>query len=234
MYTFGCAEQGQLGRVPECFSSRGGRKGVSLILQPDVVRYRLKKGVLKPKFSDIFCGPYHTFAVTLEGVIFAWGLNNYGQLGAGDLQNRYQPEQLQKHWTKGEGGGLCSNEIFSIAGGQHHSVFAVGGKVYVCGRREYGRLGLGPESKEPNVPTEIPGVWGVTRVGVGGSCSFAVTESGQLLSWGMGTNLQLGTGTEEDVWNPTAVVGKKLENRLVASVSSGGQHTAILVRSDHE
>ena len=26
IYTLGCAEQGQLGRVPECFSSRGGRK----------------------------------------------------------------------------------------------------------------------------------------------------------------------------------------------------------------
>ena len=28
VYTVGCAEQGQLGRVAECFSQRGGRKGM--------------------------------------------------------------------------------------------------------------------------------------------------------------------------------------------------------------
>ena len=44
LYTLGCAEQGQLGRVPECFSSRGGRKGTSLLLRPDIVRFRVKKG----------------------------------------------------------------------------------------------------------------------------------------------------------------------------------------------
>ena len=53
IYTLDCAEQGQLGRVPECFSSRGGRKGTSLLLRPDIVRFRVKKGAGKPKFSDV-------------------------------------------------------------------------------------------------------------------------------------------------------------------------------------
>ena len=30
--TTGCAEQGQLGRVAECFSNRGGRKGLGRLL----------------------------------------------------------------------------------------------------------------------------------------------------------------------------------------------------------
>lgn len=30
LYTSGCGDQGQLGRVPECFASRGGRKGLSM------------------------------------------------------------------------------------------------------------------------------------------------------------------------------------------------------------
>ena len=69
IYTLGCAEQGQLGRVPECFSSRGGQKGTSLLLRPDIVRFRVKKGAGKPKFSDVFCGPYHTFAATQRGEV---------------------------------------------------------------------------------------------------------------------------------------------------------------------
>lgn len=30
LYTSGCGEQGQLGRVPELFANRGGRKGLGL------------------------------------------------------------------------------------------------------------------------------------------------------------------------------------------------------------
>ena len=32
VFTVGCAEQGQLGRVAECFSARGGRKGLGMNL----------------------------------------------------------------------------------------------------------------------------------------------------------------------------------------------------------
>ena len=48
----------------------------------------------------------------------------------------------------------------------------------------------------------------------------------------MGTNLQLGTGEEDDEWSPLKMPGKQLENRTVLTVSSGGQHTALLVK-DH-
>lgn len=35
LYTVGCAEQGQLGRVAERFVARGGRRGLELLLQPE-------------------------------------------------------------------------------------------------------------------------------------------------------------------------------------------------------
>lgn len=46
----------------------------------------------------------------------------------------------------------------------------------------------------------------------------------------MGTNQQLGTGEEDDVWSPYKMTGKQLEKRDVLSVSSGGQHTVLLVK----
>lgn len=33
------------------------------------------------QFIDIAAGSYGSFAVTQKGKVFAWGLNNYGQLG---------------------------------------------------------------------------------------------------------------------------------------------------------
>lgn len=50
----------------------------------------------------------------------------------------------------------------------------------------------------------------------------------------MGTNLQLGTGEEDDEWSPVEMMGKQLENRVVLSVSSGGQHTVLLVKDKQE
>jgi len=44
----------------------------------------------------------------------------------------------------------------------------------------------------------------------------------------MGTNGQLGNGTEDDVLVPGAVGGKQLEKRRVISASAGGQHTILL------
>ncbi len=50
VYTLGCAEQGQLGRVVECFSQRGGCKGLELLLTPAKVHFK-KRNL---RFSDIW------------------------------------------------------------------------------------------------------------------------------------------------------------------------------------
>lgn len=57
---------------------------------------------------------------------------------------------------------------------------------------------------------------------------------GYVYAWGMGTNLQLGTGEEDDEWSPVKMTGKQLENRAVLMASSGGQHTALLVKDEQE
>lgn len=33
-----------------------------------------------PKIADVNCGTYATFALTTDGHVYTWGLNNYGQL----------------------------------------------------------------------------------------------------------------------------------------------------------
>ena len=217
---------------------RGGRKGSQLLLEPQVIRFRKSRGVSKPKFSDVFCGLYHTFALTKNGTVYSWGLNNYGQLGTNDNTSRYQPERLPDDWIQGDevDGEVKSSKpgTLEISGGQHHTIICHRGSVYAFGRREYGRLGLGENVEEPLVPARVPHLTGVNSVSAGSVCSFAVTNSGEVFSWGMGTNLQLGNGTEDDIWEPTLVTGKKIENRKIISSSSGGQHTALLVNFPYD
>ncbi len=71
----------------------------------------------------------------------------------------------------------------------------------------------------------------VVDVSCGTTVSFAVTEDGEVFSWGMGTNGQLGHEEEdEDAWTPQPMLGKQLENRRVLLASGGGQHTVVLAK----
>ena len=224
------------------FSSRGGRKGLQFLLDPQPVRFRKTRNTPTPRFTDVFCGSYHTFAVTEDEVVYSWGLNNYGQLGTADVESRYQPERLPADWIKEveHTDGVKENrrdlqrryEGLVISGGQHHTVLCNKGGVYVMGRREYGRLGLGENSTlEPATPTRVPQLDKIVEVSASTVCSFGVSESGAVYSWGMGTNLQLGTGEEDDLWQPHMISAKKLDGRKVIGSSGGGQHTALLVHS---
>jgi len=225
--TLGCAEQGQLGRIAECFATRGGRKGLDLILSPGRVKAKRNRSRRLANFSDVWTGQYCTFAQDKEnGDIFAWGLNNYYQLGFGDMVNRFNAERVPS-FSEHQGGWQM------ISGGQHHSVALDSqGKVYTLGREDYGRLGLGEAPGERAAPTLVPGLRDTTcsHVAAGGCVTFAVSPRG-VFSWGMGSNNQLGTGDEKDVLEPRKIEGKQMSTRQGVSVSSGGQHTVVLARN---
>ncbi|KFQ34828.1 Regulator of chromosome condensation, partial [Merops nubicus] len=221
LLTCGCGEQGQLGRVPALFANRGGRKGLERLLIPQRVPVRGKGNRGKMRFQDAFCGAYFTFAVTREGHIYGFGLSNYHQLGTQSTEPCFSPQNLTcfKNSTKSWVG---------FSGGQHHTVCVDSeGKAYSLGRAEYGRLGLGAGVEEKSTPTVIPEPPIDIRTSI-------PSLAGRAFAWGMGTNYQLGTGEEEDVWSPVEMTGKQLENRTVLAVSSGGQHTLLLVKDKEQ
>ena len=78
LYTVGCAEQGQLGRVAERFVARGGRRGLELLLQPDRVHAKNRRTV----FADVWAGSYVTLALSTDNEVLVCGLNNYNQVCA--------------------------------------------------------------------------------------------------------------------------------------------------------
>lgn len=224
IYTAGCAEQGQLGRIASHFTERGGRKGLELLLTPEVVRCKLSRKS-QPKFTDIWAGQYTSFAQDSNGNIYAWGLNNYFQLGLSDMENRFTPEKVESF--------KCSKEWLDIVGGQHHTVaLSSDNHVYTFGRSEYGRLGLGENVSETIEPTLVKALQDekIVAIGAGAAVSYAITSDGVFYSWGMGTNYQLSSGTDDDSWIPTVMSGKQLTDRKGTSISGGGQHCVLLCK----
>ncbi|KAB7496162.1 Regulator of chromosome condensation [Armadillidium nasatum] len=222
VYTCGCGESGQLGRIAEVFANRNirNRNGTENLLEPHPLKvYKSRKHLF---FDDIWAGGYSTFVkVESTGDIYGFGLNNYCQLGDEDINMKFQPVLLKsfqgKRWKQ-------------ISPGQHHSIaLDEDGVVYSMGRNEYGRLGLGQGSKDATKPTPIP-LPDVKPVFVAaGECvSFIVTKDGEVYGFGMGTNNQLAQGDDEDRWEPSIIKGKQLEDKKVVSVEAGGQHTIFL------
>jgi len=79
IFTCGCPEQGQLGRVGPRNATRERRSGFGDFLVP--VRLNLKK-----KFNQVWASYYGTYAKTVDGLVYRCGLNNYFQLGMYNIQ----------------------------------------------------------------------------------------------------------------------------------------------------
>lgn len=78
-------------------------------------------------------------------------------------------------------GTFCGRVWKHISSGEHHTLALDDvGQVYVMGRKEYGRLGLGPNCSDAESLTLVPALSSIKciDIGAGSRESFAVTESG--------------------------------------------------------
>ncbi|XP_026324538.1 regulator of chromosome condensation-like isoform X2 [Hyposmocoma kahamanoa] len=221
VYTMGCGEQGQLGRLSQRSASRDTRQGFSALLVPSKV-------TLKGGASRVWAGYHATFI--LDGgqdKVIAWGLNNYGQLGVTGEKRKtalFSPTECDAFTATNVGWK-------SVACGQHHSLaLDTSGQVYAIGRCEYGRLGLGSREGDAEALEPIPLLQSKKCISIaaGTSSSFAVTDTGEVLAWGMGSEGQLGTGASEDAAEPRGAVCQALGDLRPSNISAGGQHTVLL------
>jgi len=230
LFTVGCAEQGQLGRVAERFVARGGRRGLQLLLLPDRVHAKNRRTV----FADVWAGSYDTLALSTDNEVLVCGLNNYNQLG---VPKGKVIHTLTKSKALTEAAANCGGWAHIVVGQHHTLALDAAGNVHALGRVEYGRLGLGEQrSTDATEPVQVGGALEGKKcidVSAGTTVSFAVTEKGECYSWGMGSNGQLGLSSgEDDAWEPDTMLGKQLEQRKVMAVSGGGQHTVLIAQED--
>ncbi|XP_067646240.1 regulator of chromosome condensation [Eurosta solidaginis] len=220
VYTVGCAEQGQLGRVSLRSATGESRRGKTELLRPGEVVIKRGKPV-----ESIWATNYCTFLRESQtSKIWAFGLNNYKQLAyAKDLPTIINPVDTK------------FDNVKQIAGGQHHTlVLKNDGTCYAIGRSDYGRLGLGTLDGDIKELQPVKGLLGkfIVAVSCGEAQSFALTDDGKLYSWGMGSNYQLGTGSDDDALEPVQIVSKQTEGKRIIAVSSGGQHSIFLVEDE--
>lgn len=220
IYTIGCAEQGQLGRVSSRSAGGESRRGKTQLLQAEHVQ--VKNG--KVLADAIWATTYSTFLRDKStGKIYGFGLNNYSQLNIGKKAETMFVARETKF-----------NNVKELAGGSHHTIILTNDdKVYAIGRKDYGRLGLGQMDADVEELTPITGLNDkeILHIACGDCTSFGITRDGKVYAWGIGSNSQLGIGGDEDAFEPTLLTGVQVKDKMVVKVSGGAQHTLFVVEA---
>ncbi len=135
--------------------------------------------------KQVVAGGSHGLALLMDGSVYTWGANHYGQLGHGDSgasAGRTSPTLVSALEGKG---------VVLLSAG-HHSSFALcsDGSVYAWGSNEFGQLGLGDAEVgvNRNTPTLVTSLSdkGVADFGKGHKYSLALCSDGSVYSWGSG------------------------------------------------
>ena len=133
----------------------------------------------------IAAGARHALALLDDGSVYAWGLNNIGQLGQGDILPRFAPTKVE-----------LPAPAIAIAAGRGHSLAVLEDRrVFAWGDNGLGQLGDGNVLTFVVAPQAVPGIVDAVDVAAGALHSLALLADGRVLAWGSNTSGQLGDGT---------------------------------------
>ncbi len=196
----------------------------------------------------------HGAAIRADGTLWAWGLNDQGQLGIGNTVNQLVPVQVgtatnwasavcndgRTHAIRTDGtlwtwGGfqttplqLGSSTGWSrlVAGSDHVLALSTDGTLWSWGGNNAGQLGLGHTDYQ-TTPVQVgSSTW--TSIGAGHAHSHGVRADGTLWSWGINYNGALGLGDTVNRTTPTQV-GNSTQ---WATAVCGGLGFSMALRTD--
>lgn len=221
-YAWGAGEQNQLGR-------RIVERTRYYALSP--CRLALSK------IKQIASGAYHSFAISKDGLVYAWGSNNFGQTGIPDGAG--EGDAVVPIPTVVE--SLLPYKIREITGGEYHSIACTDdGRLLVWGRCDDSQIGIKLENLpredllfdsrgKPRIlmrPIVVPGIHAVS-VAAAIDNSIAVTPEGKAYSWGFSANYRTGLGTEDTVKEPTLLANGDVKDKKISFAACGGQFSIL-------
>jgi len=125
------------------------------------------------------------FAIGRDGSLWAWGANEYGQLGDGTRVNSPVPRKVP------------IPKVVSVGGGRNNSVAVLAdGTVRAWGRNDSSTMGNGQNVQDEGtvVPTPVAGITGAASVVAGFGHIIVLLKNGTMRTWGHDGWGQAGVG----------------------------------------
>ncbi len=154
-----------------------------------------------------------SYALKSDGSAWAWGHNNYGQLGNNTTTDSDIPIQVT---------GLASATAIS-AGSYHALALKNDGSVWSWGSNVAGQLGDGTVTQRLT-PVQVSNLANVIAIAAGDQFSLALKSDGTVWAWGDNTDGQLGNGSTTQQNSPMQVTG--LTN--IVAIAAGFEHVLAL------
>ena len=142
-------------------------------------------------YKALFPGYYYSTGIKQDNSLWAWGLNNYGQLGNGTTQNSYIPIKIMNNVISYEEGTFSSYAIKEDK------------SLWAWGYNAYGQLGDGT-TKDSYSP--IKTMDNVISIKSSNYSNYAIKEDKSLWAWGYNAYGQLGDGTTKDSYSPIKIM----------------------------
>ncbi|MBK7256230.1 MAG: T9SS type A sorting domain-containing protein [Ignavibacteriae bacterium] len=177
-------------------------------------------GALSGKFvTAISAGGYHSLALTSEGTVYAWGLNNDGALGDGGSTSSSLPVRV---YSEGEMSGAF---ITAVSGGGWYSLaLSSGGVVYAWGNGQWlGRRWAG-NSAVPIVVREALEGRTITAIAAGRVHALVLDSEGAVHGWGRNDNGGLCNRSLYATYVPVTVVrAGELAGTTISRIFAGAE-----------
>lgn len=128
---------------------------------------------------SVTAGARHSLAIIeSDGTVWAWGQNDFGQLGDGTTDNKNTPINIQ---------GISG--IIALAAGRSHTLaLKEDGSLLAWGANDFGQLGDGTNVQQRSDPTTVVALTDVAAIAAGDSTSFAIKNNGTIWAWGENLN----------------------------------------------
>jgi alpha-tubulin suppressor-like RCC1 family protein len=140
-------------------------------------------------------GTSHSMALKSDGTVWAWGINDVGQLGNGESGSgnmSITPVQVE---DLSDPTGFLTGVVTVAAGSHHNLAVKSDGTVWTWGFNSQGMLGNGTSGTDSNVPVQASNLTDATDVSGGNFHSVALKSDGTVWAWGANDKGQLGNGT---------------------------------------
>ncbi|OFX28240.1 MAG: hypothetical protein A2X08_14395 [Bacteroidetes bacterium GWA2_32_17] len=179
----------------------------------------------------VAAGSDHSLALKSDGTVWAWGKNDFAQLGDNSVTNRLTPVQVV-----GPGGtGFLTGIVAIDAGGFHSIAVKSDGTVWCWGDDSQGQCGDGPSSLGVNYPIQVKltsttYLTDVVSVAAGYQHSIALKSDGTVWTWGLNDKGQLTIGAWTQKFYATQAVdigGSGVLSNIIA-IAGGDYHSVFL------
>jgi len=167
--------------------------------------------------AKISVGFDHTLLLKPDGTLWAWGNNQFGQLGDSSTENRSTPVQIGKN-----------KDWKDITAGYYHSMaLKTNGTIWTWGANGSGQLGDGTNT-DRSFPAQMGTSNDWAQVIAGDTHCLALKTDGTLWAWGWNLYGQCGDGTTVDRNVPV-----KISNDTDWLQLSGGIGCSLAIKTDH-